>query len=59
MRGEPFDQAKVFEKAAPGGESAVGRQRRVGASDPKFAPERVQENLVLPFTRQVKAIQQC
>ena len=59
MRGEPFDEAKVFEEAAPSGESAVGRQRRVGASDGEFAPERVQGNLVLPFTGQVKGNQRC
>jgi hypothetical protein len=59
MRGEPFDEAKVFEEAAPSGDSAVRRQRRVGASDGEFAPERVQGNLVLPFTCQVKENQRA
>src|ERR1019366_7119590 len=54
---EPLNDAKVFEKAAPGGQATVRRQRFVRAGNGEFARQRVQNNLVLPFTRQVNGNQ--
>ena len=54
MLGEPFDQAGVLEETAPRSQSAVRRERRVGAGGGDFARQRVQSNVVLVFPYQVK-----
>jgi len=54
MVGEPFDEAQVFEEAAPGRQTALRCERGVGACDRDFARQRVQGNVVVAFTRQVK-----
>ena len=59
MAGQPFNDPKVFEKTAPGGQTTVRRQRLVRARHREFARQRVQNNLVLPFTRKVNRYQRC
>ena len=53
MIGEALNDPQMFEKTTPRGQAAVSRQRFIRARDREFARQRVQGNLVLPFTCQV------
>jgi len=48
-----------FEKPAPCGQAALGRQRNLCSCEPEFPRQSVQGNLIFPIPRRVNRNQRC